>query len=151
MWPVLARMSNPHGTGPAVPRRAYVFIVLAGTVLGTVISLVVGLFTIVTSVTGAPVDFTGDSTTIALTIALVLGVTAAYYLFVLQRDQHVLHTHPVTATVAPSATLEGDTAASAPSVATSVRTLESVLAQVATRELSVAEAASLLREQFGAR
>lgn len=144
LWPVLARMSDPRGTGPTVPRRAYVYLVLGGTVLGSVISLAVGLYDVITNIIGVAVDTTGNGTTNALLTALVLGVTAGYYFLVLQRDQKTLREQAAQQTASAVSETAG-TPATVPAL-----TLERVLQQLADGQLTVAQTLSILREQFGA-
>jgi hypothetical protein len=138
-------MSDPRGAGPTVPRRAYVFIVLGGTVLGSVISLALGVYYLITQATGATVVGSGANASEALATFVVLGVTAAYYFFVLQRDQRVLSIHhAATQTIATPTELS-------PGLPTERPSLESVLQQVAAGQLDVGQAATMLREQFGAK
>ncbi len=145
LWPVLARMSDPRGAGPAAPRRAYVIILLGGTVLGSVIGLAVGLYDVITNVIGVAVDTTGEGTTNSLITALVLGVAAGYFFFVLQRDQKTLREQAVP-TTQPAASAASETTGTP----TPAPTLESVLQQLADGQLTVAQTLSILREQFGA-
>jgi hypothetical protein len=141
LWPLLARVSDPRRGGPEVPRRVYTFVLLGGTVLGTVIGVVVGLYAMLTKFTGAPVDPSGDITTAAFATALVLGVTAAYYFFVLQRDQRLVGKHASTTPQEENAITSTTTIAA---------TLEDVLHQVVTGQLGISQAVDVLQKQFGA-
>jgi hypothetical protein len=137
LWPTLARMSDPRGNGPLVPRRAYVYILFASSVVAGVIALAVGVYSLVTGAIGAPADPDGQGSATAFAIFLVSAATAGYYLFVLTRDNRVLRAHapaPVAAVPAPA-----------------TPDLESVLQSLTTGQLTVPQAAAILREQFGAR
>ncbi len=139
-------MSDPHGKGPAVPRRVYEIILLGGTLLGAIISLAVALYFLITSAINATADPSGAAETSAFSAALVLGAVAGYYYFVFQRDQRILRLRAPTATSPASAPAEaGSDASLVPA------TLEEVLQQVATSKLAVPQAAQILRERFGAR
>lgn len=147
LWPLLARMSDPRGEGPTVPRRLYVLVLLGTTLLGTAISLAVALYYTISSLIGSPVDATGNTSTTSFAVALVLGATAGYYIVVLQRDQRVLKQR-TGASITPAQIAEAAELAHHLEVPT---TLEAVLQQVAAHQVPVDAAASLLRERFGAR
>ncbi|MBA3824973.1 MAG: hypothetical protein H0X24_13890 [Ktedonobacterales bacterium] len=138
LWPALARMSDPRGTGPLIPRRTYVYILLAATLVSGVSTLAVGLYFAITTAIGTPADNDGRGTAQAFAIFPVAAVTAGYYLFVLLRDGRILRNR------APATTPEAPTPTEAP-------TLEGLLTSVAARQLTVPQAAAILREQFGAR
>jgi hypothetical protein len=137
LWPLLARMSNPTGTGPQLPRRVYVYIVLGGTIVSAVISLAVGIYYAITSAIGTAADVTNRATFEAFATTIVMGAAAGYYWFVLVRDQRILRQH---APVAPP-----------PASGDAPIALEDLLLQVAGGQLSVNAAAALLRQRFGAR
>lgn len=106
LWPGLARMSDPRGNGPTVPRRVYVYLLLGTTVLGGTLALAAALYFTLTGATGTLDSGTAkDGTLGAFATVLVLGPTAGYYLSVLRRDQRTLKgLAPVQATTPASMT-----------------------------------------------
>ena len=156
LWPVLARMSNPSGTGPTWPRRIYELILLAGTVLGTAIGLAVTLYLVFSKIIGASADASGDATRGFLAGTIVFGIAAAYYIWVVRRDSIILRQQAAAvATATPSATQATPNNAGlvgAPMVSSAQPTttsLEAILTSVATGTLTVAQAASELRRNYG--
>lgn len=132
LWPILARMSDPRGNGPTVPRRLYVFVLLGGTIVASAIGLAITLYLTLSGVLGTPADKDGRVWPYLLGIALVSGVAAAYYIFVLRRDTALLRVHRQVEEGTPPAE----------------RTLEAILQDVAAGRATVPQAASELRSRY---
>jgi hypothetical protein len=111
LWPILARISDPHGQVPMMPRRIYVYLVLSGSVLSSALSLTGFLYFILTGIAGTNSSTTTrDGASITFSVALVLGAVAAYYTFMLIRDQRILKelAPPPSSQPAPAVTMTTD-------------------------------------------
>jgi hypothetical protein len=132
LWLVLLGLSNVHAAGPIAPRRITVLVLLGMTVLGATISLAMGLYQIVTGIVGASADPTGNSARQAFAFTAILSVAAAYFLTVELRDQR-LTPHPVQ----PQPPT------------TQYASIEAVLKAAVANELSITDAAAILRRDLG--
>lgn len=152
LWPALAAMSHPAGEGPTAPRRVYVLILLAVTLSAAVISLATALFVVLTGVLGTPVDSTGDTALHAFGVTLATGAGAGYYVFVLLRDGRLLRRRraAVPAPAAPAPLPAPGTTAPSPASGASEAPppppLEAILAQLTQGQLTVDQAAAILRQ-----
>ena len=139
LWPQLARMSDIGGNGPGISRRLYELTVLAGTVLAATIAVAVGLYIVISGLTGSSPDSTNEVAATAFAIAIVNGVIAAYYARIVIRDQRLLQQSRLNAV---------DGLQPAEVTATPPNTVQSILEQVASGTMSIADATAQLSELY---
>lgn len=143
LWVWLRRISNPARSGPIVPRRVYVLVILAGTAIGALIAAVFMVYQIVAGVLGLA-SANAQLARQSAVILVVLGALALYHLWQLRADLRVIHARLPAAKPEPSqavATPVDQTAAPA----SAPETLESILQQVAAGALDPASAAARIR------
>ncbi len=138
LWPMFARLSNPHNSSLALPRRVYVLISVILGLGAAVISLAIGLYITLANVLNISVDSTGDSARIAFGVTLATGAGAAYFLALLVRDSHILHQQEGTPPQGGGSVV--------PAPPSEVPTLERVLSDLVVGALTVEQAAWYLRQ-----
>ncbi|HLV97399.1 MAG TPA: hypothetical protein VKT82_01870 [Ktedonobacterales bacterium] len=142
-WLRLWRVSDPAQSGPTIPRRIYVLVVLAGSAIGALIAAVFMVYQIVASalsLTSANPQLARQSAV----IFVVLGAMALYHLWQLRADLRVIHARtpaaPPVPTAAEAATLPGQ-----PAAPSDAETLEAILQRVYVGALDPASAAARIR------
>ncbi len=146
LWAWLARSSDVRAVGPTAPRRLFVLFTLGVSLLATVIGLAVTLYERLTGLVGAGADPTGDTTRTALGVTLAAGAVAAYFASVQLSDQRALARRPAITPTPVEAP-----AAGAPPTSLTFHTVAEVVRAAIAGQLDDAEAATILRAQFGAR
>jgi hypothetical protein len=168
LWLAFRRDSDPARSGPMIPRRAYVLVILAATGIGAVIAAAVTAYQIAAIFLSLPF---ADALVArrAGVVLLVLGVMALSHLWQLRADQRAFHVRTpaeestsapawTNATTVPSvlSALAADASAASASpappaapVGNGAETLESILSAVAAGTLDPTTAAVRIRRLPG--